>query len=106
MKILLDEHMPWAMRRRFPGHEVYTVHYMGWDGKVNGELLALARGEFDVLITMDRSIPPQQNLSENDVAIILVRAKSNRLQDLTPLIPEMQDRLFAIRRGEIAYVNA
>ena len=106
MKILLDEHMPWAMRRRFPGHEVYTVHYMGWDGKVNGELLALARGEFDVLITMDSSIPAQQNLSENDVAIMLVRAKSNKLQDLTPLIPEMQDRLFAIRRGEIAYVNA
>ena len=98
--------MPWEMRRLFPGHEVYTVHYMGWDGKVNGELLALARGEFDVLITMDRSIPPQQNLSENDVAIILVRARTNKIQDLMPLIPEIQDRLYAVRRGEVHHVNA
>lgn len=106
MKILLDEHMPWAMRHRFPGPEVYTVHYMGWDGKVNGELLALARDEFDILITMDRGIPRQQSLSQNDVAVILVRARSNKIQDLRPLIPQIQDRIFAVRRGEIAYISA
>ena len=106
MKILLDEHIPWAMRRRFPGHEVYTVHYMGWDGKVNGELLALARDEFDILITMDRGIPRERDLSQNDVAVILVRARSNRFEDLRPLIPQIQDRVLAVRRGEVAHVNA
>ena len=106
MKILLDEQMPWEMRHYFPGYDVFTTHYMGWDGKVNGELLALARGEFDVLITMDRSIPSQQRLSENDVAVIVVRARSNDFRDLQPLLPEILDCLTAVRRGEVHHVNA
>ena len=106
MRILLDEQMPWETRHYFPGHEAFTTQYMGWDGKVNGELLALARGEFDVLITMDRSTPFQRRLSGDDVAVIVVRARSNDFRDLKPLLPEIHDRLSAVRRGEIAYVNA
>ena len=55
---------------------------------------------------MDRGIPRQQSLSQNDVVVILVRARSNKIQDLRPLIPQIQDRIFAVRRGEVAYANA
>ena len=55
---------------------------------------------------MDGGIPRERDLSQNDVAVILVRAKSNRFQYLRPLIPQIQDRVFAVRRGEIAHVNA
>ena len=57
MRVLLDESVPWALRHYLSNHEVRTVKYMGWDGKTNGELLELARGEFDLLITVDQSVP-------------------------------------------------
>ena len=57
MRVLLDESVPWALGHYLPNYEVRTVKYMGWDGKTNGELLELARGEFDLLITVDQSVP-------------------------------------------------
>ncbi len=57
MRVLLHESVPWALRHYLPNHEVRTVKYVGWDGKTNGELLERARGEFDLLITVDQSVP-------------------------------------------------
>jgi predicted nuclease of predicted toxin-antitoxin system len=45
MKLLLDECLDWRLRRDLPGHEVKTVHEMGWDGIKNGRLLALTAEE-------------------------------------------------------------
>ena len=63
MRLLLDESVPWAFRHYMTGHEARTARYMRWDGKGNGELLALARGEFDVLITVDQeyAVPAEHN---------------------------------------------
>jgi hypothetical protein len=65
-----------------------TVAEAGWKGKKNGELLAAAEGEFDVLLTMDRSIEHQQNLTRLDVAIVRLVASRNTYEDLAPLIAE------------------
>ena len=43
MKMLLDESVPWKLRELLVGHDVWTVNYLGWDSKSNGELLKLAR---------------------------------------------------------------
>ena len=64
MRLLLDEDIPYPLRHYFPEHDVRTVQYMGWDGKSNGELLALARDEFDALITLDQRIPHQHNITD------------------------------------------
>jgi len=40
------------------GHECETVRDAGFIGKENGELLALAEGYFDVLVTIDRRPAP------------------------------------------------
>ena len=56
MRVLLDECLPRALRRELPGHEVKTVGEAGWAGVTNGELLKLAAGHFDVLLTVDRSL--------------------------------------------------
>jgi predicted nuclease of predicted toxin-antitoxin system len=61
MKLLLDENMPHDFRYYLPEHEVRTVDYMGWKGKGNGELIALAKDDFDALITLDQKIPHQHN---------------------------------------------
>jgi len=36
------------------GHECQTVRRAGYGSKKNGELLALAEGQWDVLLTSDR----------------------------------------------------
>lgn len=45
------------------GHEVMTVNDAGFSGKENGELLKLADSRFDALLTVDKNLPKQQNLS-------------------------------------------
>ena len=51
MRVLLDECLPRRLKRELVGHEVRTAPEMGWASKRNGELLALAAGEFDVFLT-------------------------------------------------------
>lgn len=75
------------------GHEVVTVAEVGWAGKKNGELLRLAEKRFDVLLSTDKGIPHQQNLSRFDLAVVLLRAKSNAYEDLAPLMDEANARL-------------
>lgn len=106
MKVLLDESVPWKLRELLVGHEVWTVKYLGWDSKSNGELLQLAQNEFDVLITVDRKIPYQQNITVRDVAVVVLVAKTNGINDLRPLIPELLKRLNVLKRGEIARIAA
>ncbi len=61
-----------------------TVQDAGWSGKENGELLALADASFDVLVTLDHNIRYQQNLTGRKIALVILRARSNRLVDLHP----------------------
>lgn len=63
MKLLLDENLPHDLRYFLPGHQVFTVAFMGWSGVKNGELLGRAAAEgFDALLSLDSGIAYQQNL--------------------------------------------
>ena len=106
MRILLDSCIPHSFRLQIPGHDVTTAKYAGLDPLTNGALLAAMRGTFDVLVTCDRSIPRQQNLSNAAVALIVLRARSNRLQHLQPLVPELLAELLKIRPGEVREIAA
>jgi predicted nuclease of predicted toxin-antitoxin system len=78
------------LKRFLPeGVEAVTVRERGWDSKKNGELLTLAEKEFDVLLTTDRGIPHQQDLSRFDLEVVVLSAKSNRLSDLEPRMEEV-----------------
>jgi hypothetical protein len=48
----------------------------------NGELLTLAETHFDVLITLDTNLRYQQNLAARRISIVVIRSRSNRLDDL------------------------
>ena len=61
----------------------------GWAGIKNGDLLASAEKEFDAFITVDRKLAKQQDLTEFDIAVVLIRSRSNRLEDIRPLVPEL-----------------
>ncbi|CAN5778928.1 MAG: DUF5615 family PIN-like protein [Rubrobacteraceae bacterium] len=105
MRILLDENVDRRLKRDFAeGHEVLTVAEAGWAGKQNGELLRLAEKEFDGFVTTDRGIPHQQNLSRFDLAVVLLRAKSNAYEDLAPLMDEVEVELESIRPGTLVRI--
>jgi hypothetical protein len=72
----------------------------------NGDLSRRAQHEFDILVTTDRNLPFQQDLSRFSIAIIVLRAQSNRLIDLRRLIPELLAALPVARRGAVTWVGA
>jgi hypothetical protein len=82
-----------------------TVRDGGWAAKKNGELLQAAQHEFDALVTMDRGLPHQQNMESLDLAVILVRAVSNRLEDLEPLIDQIEDSAGKAEPGTLSIVR-
>lgn len=91
MRVLLDNNLPVAMKYVIPTHDVVTTGEMGWRNKKNGELLTLADQQFDVLITNDRNMPYQQNLSRlYSLAVIVLVTPDNREQTLLSLISEVQ----------------
>jgi predicted nuclease of predicted toxin-antitoxin system len=107
MRLLLDECVPRKIKFLFTagGHECETVREAGFDGKTNGELLALAESLFDVLITIDRNIRYQQNLTGRDIAILVLCARSNDIVDITPLVPKALGTLGVLKPGQVAEVT-
>jgi hypothetical protein len=78
---------------------VVTVAGAGWAGKKNGDFLRLADRGFDMLVTTDKGIPHQQNLSWFDLVVVLLRARSNALEDLAPLMAEVNSVLNSVEPG-------
>jgi predicted nuclease of predicted toxin-antitoxin system len=97
MRVLLDENINWRLKRDLPGHEVESVPLLGWAGIQNGALLRKAvESGFDVLVTMDSNMVHQQDLSVHAIAVIVLRSRSNRLDDTRPLMAAV---LLAIPRA-------
>lgn len=106
MKVLLDENLPHDLRRELPGHDVNTVQYIGWSGFKNGELLERAAGGgFDVFVTMDSGVPYQQNPVQLPVAVVVLRAKPNRLPDLAPLVAPLLELLPRVQPCTLHWVG-
>ena len=107
MRVLLDENVDRRLRPLFdPGHEVVTVAEQGWSGEKNGDLLRLAAAEFDAFVTMDRNLPHQQNLSDVDLAVVVILGRSNRRQDIEPAMPQVNQILRVIKARELQIIRA
>ncbi len=104
MKLLLDESLPKDLRRHLSGHQVSTVPERGWASKTNGDLLLLASAEFDAFLTADQNLQYQQNPSKYEIAIVVLAARSNRVEDLLPLIPRLLSLLPDARPGRVVRV--
>jgi hypothetical protein len=74
---------------------------MGWGDFDDGPLLDAMADRFDALITVDKSLPKQQDLNARLFGVILLRAKSNRLVGLLPLVPELIEILDSLNPGEV-----
>jgi hypothetical protein len=106
MRVLLDECIPRKLKYELSGYYCQTVPEAGLAGKKNGELLSLAESAgFDLFLTMDKGLPYQQNLTGRNIAILIVRAKSNRLADLLPHLTACQEVMGSIQPGQVIRVG-
>jgi len=106
VKILLDECIDWRLARDIPGHEVKTARQMGWATVKNGELLKLTGlSGFDVFVTVDRNLSFQQNVPVCPFAVIVLRARSNRLAALKELVPQLLQALEEAKPGSVVTVS-
>ena len=98
MKLLLDENLPHELRHELHGHEVATVAYMGWRGIRNGELLrhAAATG-FGALVTSDRGMQHQHDLTQLPLAIIVLVTPSNRYDVIKQFVPQLLNYLAQVQ---------
>ena len=107
VRVLLDECLPRRLKRDLASHDAHTTPEMGWASKRNGDLLRLAvDARFEVLLTVDRKLQHQQNLSAFDIAVVVLIVNSNTLADLQPLMPKVLERLATAARGQAAVVRA
>ncbi len=106
MRLLHDECVDRRLAHDISGHEVSTVHGLGWAGDRNGALLARAAGHFDVFVTVDRNLAFQQRIEALPFAVLILRARTNRLVDLRPLVPMLLHVVPGLLPGEVKWVEA
>lgn len=73
MRILFDHSTPYGLARHLEGHAVSTAEECGWDRLTNGDLLATAeKVGFDLLLTVDKNMRYQQNLSGRKISLVVL----------------------------------
>jgi hypothetical protein len=94
-KVLLDENLPRPLKTHFSDQIFVTsVPDMGWQSKENGELLAAMKTEgFEYLLTADRNLRFQQNLSLYNITVVVVVAYDTRLKALLPHVGTIESAI-------------
>lgn len=97
MNLLFDESVPFSLREAFldfdHGHSVSFAQEEGWGGLKNGELLREASQSFDVFVSCDQDLVHQRDLENYEIGVIILKGKTNRRQDLEPLLPKLAETL-------------
>lgn len=102
MKILLDHNLDRRLKQYLTGYDTATTQEQGWADALNGELLTLAESNgYDVLLTADSNIKEQQNISNRQIAILVLRAFNNRLATHAEMLNEIHRALSDIKPGDI-----
>jgi predicted nuclease of predicted toxin-antitoxin system len=101
MRVLLDNCIPRKFARLLEGTDVTTAVEMGWAKLKDAALLDAMVGDFDVLVTVDKNLRYQQRLHDRAFAVVVLRAKSNRLTHLEPLVPQLLACMAALKPGEV-----
>ena len=107
VRVLVDESVPRRFARLLSGYEVTTVQQAGWAALSNGALLRAAEAAgFTAFVTVDQSLPFQQNLAARALGTVILVAPSNRFGDLEPLVPATLAALSKVRPGDVVRVGA
>jgi hypothetical protein len=105
-RVLLDENMPRTLARDLQEFEVRTVQEQGWSALTNGALLRSASASFDVLVTGDKRLEHQQNITAVGIAVVVVAARSTRVADLRALLEPLTRAIRKAKPGTVTHVAA
>ena len=104
MLILFDQGTPVGIRNSLSGHVVRTARQQGWSTLLNGELLSAAeQAGFDVLLTTDKNLAYQQNLSNRQIAIVALGR--NRWSLIQPVLQRIADAVNDAKPGSYTLVK-
>ena len=105
MRVLLDNCVPWRLGVRLKPHDVQSVVKLGWAALLDRPLLDAVAGSYDIFVTMDKSIRFQQRLVGRSFAVVILRARSNAIKDLLPLVPELLQKLPTLKPGDVCEIG-
>jgi hypothetical protein len=107
VRVLLDEQLPRQLAPLLIGHDVRTVQQQSWAGLKNGQLLDAAEAAgFRVVVTGDRNLQFQQNLTTRGLGVVVLCGASNALEDLVPLLPAAINAIEVVQAGQVLRVEA
>lgn len=106
MRVLVDNCVPRQIAVLIAGHIVRTTAELGWERLGDGALLDAAAAICDVFLTLDKSIRFQQRLDHRTFGIVLMRARSSRIEHLTPHVPELLRLLPNVKPGQLYLIGA
>jgi hypothetical protein len=67
--------------------------------------MSVCRGNFDVFITVDQNMRYQQNFDAVPLSVIVLVTRSNRIEAILPLVPQLKSALDTIKPKSVVYVG-
>ena len=100
MKALLDENVPAELSALF--HTLLAVHVeeIGYKGAKNGELLSVARSDYELLITFDKGLPHQHSHKGQKLRILVLRLPDNKKESVLGHVTGIETRALELEEGE------
>lgn len=110
MRVFVDECVNKRLMRHLTGHTFTHILDTPPSSTANGALLRAIAPDYDVFLTRDQNLEFQQHLKRYPLAFVILRARSNRLEDLLPLGPKLlavRDRIAAagVKPGDLHEVR-
>jgi predicted nuclease of predicted toxin-antitoxin system len=104
-RVLFDACVPRRLDRELAGFSVEHITELGLADLDDGPLLDAIASRCDAFVTLDKGIPHQQRISHRPFAVVVLRAQSNRLTDLIPLVPKLRAQLKRSTPGSIVEIS-
>ncbi len=100
MKILLDECVTKKLKAFLSDYDCSTVNELQWNGTRNGKLMAkCVEHGFDLLITIDKNLSFQNNVSKFDLIILIMDSPSSKIEYLKKFIPQIKKSIPDYTKG-------
>jgi hypothetical protein len=106
MRVLIDECVDPGIRGFLDGHQVTAVKDLDCRGSSDEDLVRLAQGNFDVLLTLDRGFKFQHNLRKLSFGIVIQHPARNRQEDYATLTSELRRAVLVVQHGQLLHVPA
>lgn len=104
MLILFDQATPFPLHKFLPGHVIKTAYQQGWSNLLNGDLLRVAEeAGFDLLLTADKNLAYQQNLTKRKIAVVALG--KNRWSLIEPHLGRIAEVVNAALPGSYSLID-